>query len=75
MEKINYYRLYNDKSNDSVIITLPEGLSKDEYLDFGDKGYKLNEILLSIGFTKGKMNFIELGEIKNTDTIINFRHF
>lgn len=62
-------------NNDSIILRFPDRATAEKYLCFGDDGYDLANILLAIRVNTNGIGYIELGEITDHDTIIDFRHF
>lgn len=61
-------------NNDSIVLRFPDKETADKYLFFGDDGYKLGNILLTIGVNTEILNYIELGNITESDTVLDWHH-
>lgn len=61
-------------NGDSIVLRFPDKKTADKYLFFRDDGNKLANIVLAIGVTVDVTNYIELGDVTNNDTILDWRH-
>jgi hypothetical protein len=75
-KKMHLFRLDLD-NGDTIVLRFPDKETAEKYLNCGDEGYDLCQILSSMVFATdpNPKGYIELGEITDRDTIIDWRHF
>lgn len=62
-------------NNDSIVLRFPDDKNPEDYLNFGDEGYNLCQVLSAMNITNNIIGYKDLGEVSKNDTIIDFRHF